>query len=95
MTMNTPQPIPTPRHDQLLYEEACNFDVGWSEEFRQLERELFIAKQAPTITNADLVEGYEQRQQLAKWKTLATLAMEFVHNGPVKLYREFKELKGE
>lgn len=39
------------------------------------------------------LEALALESELAQWKTLATLAMEFVHNGPVKLYREFKELK--
>lgn len=34
----------TPRHDKLLFDEACNFDVPWSEEYQKLERELVILK---------------------------------------------------
>jgi hypothetical protein len=44
--MITNHPIPTPRHDKLLVDEACNYDVPWSEEFQKLERENIALREA-------------------------------------------------
>jgi hypothetical protein len=47
--MNTQ--TPTPRTDRLMFEEACNFDVAWDEEYLKLELEL-VEKDAQ-ITNLE------------------------------------------
>ncbi len=38
-------PSDTPRTDKLEYEQECNFDVGWEDHSRTLERELVAAKE--------------------------------------------------
>ena len=85
--------VETPRHDHLLYDEACNFDVPWSEEYQKLEQELQREQQNYgdcAIECDELKQQLQQaREELARLQEAIKLA------GASQIFKREEELQSQ